>query len=59
MKILEWNKIYDLKLGEWLEANPNMYYYENVTRVPGGWIYIFGFKNSISSTFIPFNNEFQ
>src|SRR5690554_5222964 len=48
--------IYDLKLHE-------EYFFHNllfVLRVPGGWIYNHTDNNKVlSSTFVPFNNEFQ
>ena len=60
--------IYDLELFETIEIKTNM---ESsglmVRRVPGGWIFTEwdnsineqGVQNRLSSSFIPFNNEFE
>ncbi len=52
--------IYRLKLHEPAEikTGPSTYY---VIRVPGGWIYEHPRLDSgqMTSTFVPFNNEFQ
>lgn len=50
------DNIYNLKLHEVAVINSELH----VIRVPGGWIYeSFINDKSISSVFIPFNNEFQ
>lgn len=50
------NNIYNLELHEVTVITNGLH----VTRVPGGWIYeSFIDEVSISSTFVPFNNEFQ
>jgi hypothetical protein len=48
--------IYNLKLHETLSISGF-----EITRVPGGWIYIKRYRINIPDimTFIPFNNEFQ
>lgn len=56
-------KMYSLKLGEYLEK-PTANYYTQLTRVPGGWLYekyykFHGENHNSRSCFIPFNNEFQ
>jgi hypothetical protein len=52
--------VYDLKLHESI----NFETVRTVLRVPGGWIYELGIDNGeagweISTTFVPFDNEFQ
>jgi len=48
-------RLYSLKLGERLEHNHLDYF-----RVPGGWVVILAHgSGSLTSTFVPFNNEFQ
>ena len=54
-----WEKIYDLKLGESVQELPTSYEMHRITRVPGGWIYIYGVEQGVISEFIPFHNEFQ
>jgi len=57
---METKNIYKLKLHDCVEINsePNSYY---VIRVPGGFIYtLYRLDyNSMTSTFVPFNNEFM
>lgn len=54
------DKIYKLKLGEFIEDENTGYH---ITRVPGGWIFrkiYFGHSaSSMTSVFVPFNNDFQ
>ncbi len=47
--------IYDLELHE-TDYSPKNFV---VTRVPGGWIYTWWGDDGHSSTFVPFDNEFQ
>lgn len=54
-----WEKMYQMKLGEKIENDPNTNSAEKLIRVPGGWVYIFGDMQGTSSVFIPFDNEFQ
>jgi hypothetical protein len=49
--------IYDLKLHEVLCVKTDDDYVTHIVRVPGGWLYLYGFSKS--SVFVPFNNEFQ
>lgn len=51
--------MYQMKLGEKIENDPNTNSAEKLIRVPGGWVYIFGDMQGTSSVFIPFDNEFQ
>jgi len=39
----------NLKLNDW----------SSITRVPGGWVYIASDTDGISSTFIPYSDEFR
>ena len=54
-----WEKMYQMKLGEKIENDPNTNSAEKLIRVPGWWVYIFGDMQGTSSVFIPFDNEFQ
>ena len=54
-----WEKMYKMKLGETLQELPNNYEMHRLTRVPGGWIYIYGINQIMTSSFIPMDNEFQ
>jgi len=49
--------IYELELHEELRIVPDLY----IIRVPGGWIYCTTNDNLnfASSTFVPYNNEFE
>jgi hypothetical protein len=47
------NLLYNMKLHTVLHFNGF-----TVVRVPGGWIYIYGYDNDCG-VFVPFNNEFQ
>jgi hypothetical protein len=57
--------MYKLDLNDSMTLTSSSYEDTEITRVPGGWIYCFtkvdpdtsGLTNS--STFVPFNNEFQ
>jgi hypothetical protein len=60
----EMKNIYTMSLHERYEYDAGDNYKKSITRVPGGWIYVFlvyvGSNISISSTFVPFtiDNEF-
>jgi hypothetical protein len=55
-----WEKIYKMKLGDSLsETRDDIFVTERIVRVPGGWIYSLIKPSFISSTFIPFDNEFM
>ena len=54
-----WEKCYEIKLGETIENIPNNNSIEKLTRVPGGWIYVWGDMEGTTSVFVPFNNEFM
>ena len=51
--------LYKMKLNELMSIKPNI----EVLRVAGGWVYMYTTINrsgtSISTVFVPFNNEFQ
>lgn len=47
-------KLYDMKYGDITKFG-----YWEVTRVPGGWIFLSGNGDSQSAAFVPFNNEFM
>lgn len=53
--------IYTLTLHETLVISEKQQYMTYVRRVPGGWIYVIRNYNNCNttSTFVPFNNEFQ
>jgi hypothetical protein len=47
--------MYNLKLNETISMDS-----VEIRKVPGGWIYTtFSIEGSATSTFVPFNNEFQ
>jgi hypothetical protein len=52
-----------MKNGEKAENRTNFYTTEQLIRVPGGWIYttttVVIHSVSVSSVFVPFNNEFM
>ena len=52
--------IYTLRLHQtmWVESSAVSYW---VTRVAGGWIYLYtgAFSNNTTSIFVPFDNEFM
>jgi len=56
---MENEELYEMELHEEKQVTLGLY----VIRVPGGWIYRSEASNNdnwtISTTFIPFNNEFQ
>jgi hypothetical protein len=54
-----WKDAYKMKCGEQNQNYPNTNLTERLVRVPGGWIYIYGDIRGVTSTFIPFDNEFQ
>jgi hypothetical protein len=54
-----WEKIYQMKLGDVEIKFPNNKTKEILLRVPGGWVYIYSDMEGSTSSFIPFNNEFQ
>lgn len=54
-----WEKIYKMKLGDVAVNALTNNSSERILRVPGGWIYTYGDLEGTSSTFIPFDNEFQ
>jgi len=47
-------KLYTMCLGE----NIHFSFWE-ITRVPGGWIFYSREANRLTSTFVPYNNEFD
>ncbi|MGK0291626.1 MAG: hypothetical protein ACI86H_003095 [bacterium] len=47
-------KLYELKFGEGVNINYNTYF-----RVPGGWIFKYTVEGGVSTTFIPYNEEFK
>lgn len=54
-----WKKCYKMELGETIERCPNNNTSERLTRVVGGWVYIYGDMQGTSSVFVPFDNEFM
>ena len=58
-----WESCYKMKNGEKAENRTNFYTTEQLIRVPGGWIYttttVVIHSVSVSSVFVPFNNEFM
>jgi hypothetical protein len=52
--------IYQMKLHDVVNQN-NTYYYFEIIRVPGGWVYRIQEKitGKESMVFVPYNNEFQ
>jgi hypothetical protein len=49
------NSIHQMKLHEEIKLSNNYY----VLRVSGGWIYTTIYAGEISSTFVPYNCEFE
>ena len=47
-------KMFEMKLGERVVDNPSNNTSEQLTRVPGGWVYSYGDLQGCSSVFIPF-----
>jgi len=54
-----WENAYKMKCGEVKQLFPNNNSVERLSRVPGGWIYCYGDLQGTTSTFVPFDNEFQ
>jgi len=53
-KTIEKN-IHQMKLHEITELNTEI----SILRVPWGWIYMTYFEDGVTSTFVPFHNEFM
>lgn len=53
------DKIYEMKLFEEIIIKETIYGFQKLKRVPGGWVLIMNIDGTVSTTFIPFNNEFQ
>jgi hypothetical protein len=51
--------VYDLKLHESARVQSDEGITYVITRVPGGWIYQYTDRFSVTSAFVPLNNEFQ
>lgn len=51
--------IYSLKLHEELILFMNDSVTHSVIRVAGGWLYLLSYGDHQTTTFVPFNNEFQ
>jgi len=47
--------IYELELHEATEIKPG----ERITRVPGGWNYLYGNEDGIAVQFVPYSDEFN
>jgi len=56
MNEYEGDDIYKMKLHD--EIYPNTNAHIRIIRVAGGWIYIFFGESNLTSTFVPYNNEF-
>jgi hypothetical protein len=54
-----WEDCYKMKCGTKRLNYPTANDFEKLTRVPGGWVYIYGNNQGTTSTFVPFDNEFQ
>lgn len=52
-----WEKAYDLNIGESIKNYPNNNSSETLTKVPGGWIYIYGDMQGTTSCFVPYNTQ--
>jgi hypothetical protein len=51
--------IYGMKLHETIILFNNNATTHSILRVAGGWIYQFSYDTYATSTFVPFDNEFQ
>lgn len=58
IKMNIWKKAYSLSFGETIFNNVNSNRRESLTRVPGGWVYLYGDMESITTVFVPYNEEF-
>ena len=52
-------ELYELKLFEELVLHKNDVVWEAMKRVPGGWLHTYNCPIGATTTFIPFDNEFQ
>lgn len=50
--------IYTLKLHESMDVSVGLGWVVTVTRVAGGWVYVYGGQNN-TSVFVPLDNEFM
>lgn len=52
-----WVNCHKMKIGETLNEPIDSRSMERLTRVPGGWIYVYGDMQGTSSVFVPYNKE--